>query len=77
MSDKENISFEKAIERLEELVSLLENGNAPLDKSLEIFEEGIGLINTCKKQLENAEQKVKLLVEKQDGSVDEQPFDEN
>ena len=77
MADKENISFEDAIERLTELVALLENGKAPLDRSLEIFEEGVGLISICKKQLENAEQKVKLLTEKQDGSVDETDFDQN
>ena len=77
MADKENISFEEAIERLTELVALLENGKAPLDRSLEIFEEGVGLISVCKKQLENAEQKVKLLTEKQDGSVDETDLDQN
>ncbi len=77
MADKENVSFEQAIERLAELVGLLENGKAPLDRSLEIFEEGVHLIGICKKQLENAEQKVKLLIEKQDGSVDEADFDEN
>lgn len=77
MADKENLSFEQAIERLTELVALLENGKAPLDRSLEIFEEGVGLIGLCKKQLENAEQKVKLLTEKQDGSVDETDLDEN
>ena len=77
MLDKENVSFEEAIERLTELVALLENGKAPLDRSLEIFEEGVGLISVCKKQLENAEQKVKLLTEKQDGSTDETDFDQN
>lgn len=77
MADKENISFEDAIERLTELVAMLENGKAPLDRSLEIFEEGVGLISVCKKQLENAEQKVKLLTEKQDGSVDETDLDQN
>lgn len=77
MFDKENVSFEEAIERLTELVALLENGRAPLDRSLEIFEEGVGLISVCKKQLENAEQKVKLLTEKQDGSTDETDFDQN
>ena len=77
MADKENVSFEEAIERLTELVGLLENGKAPLDRSLEIFEEGVHLIGVCKRQLENAEQKVKLLIEKQDGSIDESDLDEN
>ena len=77
MADKENVSFEEAIERLTELVGLLENGKAPLDRSLEIFEEGVHLIGVCKRQLENAEQKVKLLIEKQDGSIDEADLNEN
>lgn len=77
MADKESISFEEAIERLTELVGLLENGKAPLDKSLEIFEEGVKLIGICKGKLDNAEQKVKLLIEKQDGSIDETDLDGN
>lgn len=77
MADKENITFEEAVERLTELVALLENGKAPLDRSLEIFEEGVKLIGVCRSQLENAEQKVKLLIEKQDGSIDETDLDGN
>lgn len=70
MTNKEDISFEAAIERLTELVGLLENGKAPLDRSLEIFEEGVSLIGVCKKQLENAEQRVKLLTENGDEGTD-------
>ena len=77
MADKESLSFEKALDRLTELVGQLENGKAPLDRSLEIFEEGVKLIALCRTQLENAEQKVKLLIEKQDGSVDETDLDNN
>ncbi len=64
-TDKE-ISFEDAIKRLEELVAALENGKAPLDESLALFEEGVALVAQCKKQLDNAEQKVKILTEKGD-----------
>lgn len=63
--NKENtdneVSFEDAINRLEELVSELENGKAPLAQSLKLFEEGIALVSDCKKQLDEAEQKVKML----------------
>ncbi len=69
MENKDEITFEAAIERLTELVGLLENGKAPLDKSLEIFEEGVSLIGVCKKQLEAAEQRVKLLTENGEGSA--------
>ncbi len=63
MANDKELSFEEAIKRLEELVSALENGKAPLDESLRLFEEGVALVSACKKQLDEAEQKVKLLTE--------------
>ncbi len=62
-TDNKELSFEQAMARLEELVSALENGKAPLDESLKLFEEGVSLVAGCKKQLDEAEQKVKLLTE--------------
>ncbi len=62
-NENKELGFEEAIKRLEELVSELENGKAPLDKSLKLFEEGVALVSACKKQLDEAEQKVKLLTE--------------
>jgi len=76
MAEKKNkeISFEDATARLEEIVKALENGNAPLDESLKLFEEGIKLVSSCKKQLDNAEQRVKLLMENGNGEDDETDF---
>ena len=54
----DELTFEKATERLDEIVRILERGDAPLDKSLEIFEEGAKLIKVCGKMLDEAEQKV-------------------
>ena len=54
--------FEEALIRLEEIVDLLSKGDAPLDKSLELFEEGTALIKKCGQALDKAEQKVELLV---------------
>ena len=60
MADKE-LTFEEAIARLSELAAGLESGKAPLGESLAMFEEGVKLIGMCKKQLDEAEQKVREL----------------
>lgn len=73
MSDK-NLSFEQALARLEEIVGLLDNGSAPLDKSLELFEEGAGLVKLCSSMLDNVEQRVKILVAGENGSMEKKDF---
>jgi len=60
MAEKK-MTFEKALERLEEIVSKLETGDAPLDESLKLFEEGAKLASQCSSMLDRAEQKVTLL----------------
>ena len=75
MAEKKEISFEQAISRLEEIVKDLENGNASLDSSLKLFEEGVKLVSECKKQLDTAEQRVKLLLENGNGEDDERDFE--
>ena len=67
--------FEEAMGRLEEIISLLEKGDAPLDQSLALFEEGTALIKKCGSALDKAEQKVTLLVRSEEGPV-ETLFDE-
>lgn len=72
MSEKtNNISFEEAMARLEEIVKYLEGGNAPLDRSLELFEEGVTLVKLCNKKLDSAEQKVRFLTAGGDEITDE------
>jgi exodeoxyribonuclease VII small subunit len=71
---KKEISFEKAMERLEEIVGLLESGDSPLDKSLSLFEEGVKLVKFCNEKLEKAESSVKQLLNV-DGELVEAPFD--
>ncbi len=66
MPDKN--TFEESITRLEEVVKLLERGDAPLDSALALFEEGTALIKTCTKMLDEAEQKVTLLVKGEEPS---------
>ena len=71
---QDNISFEEALSRLEVIVRELENGAAPLDHSLSLFEEGVSLVKLCGTLLDNAEQTVRILIKKEDGSCDEQSF---
>lgn len=72
-NEKTEIKFEEALARLEEIVRELEGGGAPLDKSLEIFEEGVSLVKICNSQLDAARQKVTLLTE--NGERDFSPSD--
>ena len=67
-------SFESALKRLEEIVKSLEGGEMPLGKSLEAFEEGMRLAGYCSDELEAAEERVSLLVQKADGKYVETPF---
>ncbi len=56
-------TFESAAARLEEIVKLLEEGGQPLEKSLDLFEEGSGLAAFCYKKLTKAEQKIRQITE--------------
>ena len=70
------MTFEEQIARLEEIVSLLERGDAQLADSLSLFEEGTKLIAACSKELDQAEQTVVRLMKGQDGAPVELPFEE-
>ena len=52
------MSFEKALLRLEEITKMLESGSATLDESLKLFEEGVVLVRLCNSQIENAKLRV-------------------
>jgi exodeoxyribonuclease VII small subunit len=56
------MTFEESLKRLEIIVRSLESGNTPLDDSIKLFEEGVKLSGYCNKLLEQAEQKVTMLV---------------
>jgi exodeoxyribonuclease VII small subunit len=70
------MSFEKKLSRLEEIVNKMESGELSLDDSLKLFEEGVKLSRECNKELNEAEQKVKLLTGVNDkGEPTVQDFD--
>ncbi|HBM79852.1 MAG: exodeoxyribonuclease VII small subunit [Clostridiales bacterium] len=70
-----NIKFEDALERLEEIIKSLQDGNLSLEKSMEAFQEGIELVKICSEKLDNAETKVKMLIKESNGTQKEVPFD--
>lgn len=67
-------SFEESLKRLETIVEQLEKGDLALEDSLKLFEEGVGLSGACKKELDEAEGKVQILLKQRDGSVKTEPF---
>jgi len=66
-------SFEASLSELEKVVKELEAGDLPLERSLELFERGMALSETCRKQLENAETRVEMLIRKE-GKIQPEPF---
>ena len=63
------LKFEKAIQRLEKIVDDLEKGELDIDKSLEMFEEGIKMSQICSKKLNEAEAKIEKLTRNQKGEL--------
>lgn len=74
MAEKK-LNFEKAIERLDEIIKHLESGDMPLSDSLSLFEEGTKLIGACTTMLDEAEQKVVKLKKGSDRAPVELPFE--
>lgn len=66
--------FEESLQRLEKIVAELEQGEVPLEKSLNLFEEGMQISTQCRKQLEQAEGRVEMLL-KQNGKLQVEPFE--
>ncbi len=66
--------FEECLQRLEKIVDELERGDIPLEKALTLFEEGMQLSGSCRKELEEAEGKVEILL-KQNGKLQPEPFE--
>jgi exodeoxyribonuclease VII small subunit len=67
--------FEKAFEQLESIVRRLEGEELPLDESLKLFEQGIGLSRFCHQKLEEVEKKIELILADAKGQPRVEPFD--
>ena len=73
---KQSLSFEQSLDRLDEIVKHLEKGDLPLSDSLSLYEEGTGLINACRKMIDDAEQKVVKLKKGPDRTPIEMDFED-
>ena len=69
-------SFEKNLERLDAIVQQLEDADLPLEKALQIYEEGMKLSEVCQKQLQEAEGRIQVLMKRAGGKVVAEPFEE-
>lgn len=69
-------SFEKNIERLDTIVRQLEDADLPLEKALQIYEEGMKLSEICQKQLQEAEGRIQVLMKRAGGKIVAAPFEQ-
>ena len=67
-------TFEKAMEKLEQIVRELESGDQPLEKALKKFEEGVKLSKFCSEKLDETEKRITILLQNQEGNLFEKPF---
>ena len=68
-------NFEESLKKLEEIVAQLERGDLALEDSVRLFEEGTQLSAECRKQLEEAEGKVEMLVKQREGAMKREKFE--
>lgn len=72
--NEKNASFESNMQRLEQIVRMLERGDAPLEDSMKLFQEGTELVRSCGKLLDEAQLQVKKIMAAQDGTPVEGEF---
>jgi exodeoxyribonuclease VII small subunit len=75
-TDEQPKSFEASLEALEEIVHQLEDGDLPLEKSLELFEDGIRLSRQCQERLNQAERRIEILLRDNQGRPVVSAFEE-
>ena len=72
--NQETMTFETSMQRLEQIVRIMERGDAPLEESLKLFQEGTELVRKCGQMLENAQLQVNKIIAAPDGSPVEEAF---
>lgn len=72
-TNKKELTFEAAMEQLEEIVERLESGDVPLETAIDLFQEGMKLSQLCGGKLEQVERKIELLIETEQG-FQKKPF---
>lgn len=73
MGNEKEVNFEDAMIQLEDIVGELEHGDVPLEKAIELFQQGMKLSQLCSQKLEQVERKIEMIVE-EDGELRKKPF---
>lgn len=68
---KDELTFEESLKRLEEIVEILEAGNAPLEESIKLYEEGMTLAKSCMTRLNEAKLRLKKIQKSAGGTLEE------
>jgi len=68
------LTFEKALKQLEDIVKEIETGNPTLERSIQLFEEGMKLSRYCNQQLDETEKRIAVLIRDENGRIAEKPF---
>lgn len=71
VKQKDELTFEESLKRLEEIVETLETGNAPLEESIKLYEEGMALSKSCMTRLSDAKLKLKKIQKNAGGALEE------
>jgi exodeoxyribonuclease VII small subunit len=66
--NEKNMTFEASMQRLEQIVRIMERGDAQLDESLKLFQEGTELVRVCEKMLSDAQLQIQKVMTAPDGS---------
>jgi len=74
-ADEEAFTFEDAVKRLEEIAKLLEEGDLPLESSLEIFEESVKVARICNSKLDSIEKRLEVLIRGKDGELEREAME--
>lgn len=71
--EEPKLNFEEAMDKLEQIVAQLENGDVPLEQAIDLFQEGMKLSGLCSQKLEQVERKIEVLME-EEGQWTKKPF---
>ena len=74
MAEKKKMSLEDSMARLEEIVKEMEGEKLPLEKSLKLYEEAVGIVARCSDELENAKRKIQILTQGKNGEIELESF---
>lgn len=74
--ESQPLNFEKQLKELEDIVTSMEKGDLTLEESLKAYEKGVQLTRKCQTALDEAQQRIDILVEREDKLIEE-PFEDN